>query len=277
MPPLLQSLVIVNPLSGGGRKPARAERCLREMGLAREVVHRDNLPGVREMARRAVAEGARLIIACGGDGTINAAVNALAGTDCALAALPCGVGNDIVRSLGLPPQVERACRLLPSLEPTPIDLVRVNGDGYYVGVGSLGVAAHMAAWVRRRKGAGPWWALYAASFGRALVDAPAPWLEVRAGPYAFRGEAALAAFANGRLLGRWFPVAPRADMADGLIDVCLVAAGGRRRLLRLLAAVPLERHVGCRAPSLPGRRGCGSAHQGPWSSGPTASCWGRRR
>ncbi len=241
----LRTLVIVNPLSGGGRRPRQAEGELARLGLAGRLVRLSSLGAIEGAARRAAAEGLGRLIVCGGDGSLNAALNGLAGSECALGIVPCGLGNDIARGLGLPLSIEEACRLLPRLRPRPLDLIRVGGGRYFASVGAVGVPAHVTAFVRRRKGSGaPWWALYAAALARGIFAAEAARIEVASDGFSFRGLALAAVFANGPVVGRWFRVAPRARMDDGLMEVGVLAAAGRGRLLAVGAASILSRHQG---------------------------------
>lgn len=66
------------------------------------VLEGGSAEGSLDLARRAVAEGAQALIACGGDGTVHFALQAVAGSDTALGIIPMGTGNDIARSVGLP-------------------------------------------------------------------------------------------------------------------------------------------------------------------------------
>ena len=83
-----------------------------------------------ELCREAAAEGYDVVVAFGGDGTVNEAANGLAGSDTALTCLPGGATNVYCRMLGIPTEVvdatEHLLRLADSWEPEPVDLGRVN-------------------------------------------------------------------------------------------------------------------------------------------------------
>ncbi|MET8949059.1 diacylglycerol kinase family protein [Streptomyces sp. NPDC004542] len=85
-------------------------------------------PGGGQTAE-AVRDGATLVVVCGGDGTLRAAADALAGSDVPLALVPCGTGNLLARNLGLP--TAPADALDAALRGTPhrVDLGRIEGDG----------------------------------------------------------------------------------------------------------------------------------------------------
>lgn len=102
---MLNAAILVNPTSGKGRSgknaPLVIER-LRQRGMKIAVLEGGSADGSLDLARRAVADGAEALIACGGDGTVHCALQAVAGSDTALGIIPVGTGDDIARAIGLP-------------------------------------------------------------------------------------------------------------------------------------------------------------------------------
>lgn len=94
-------------------------------------------------AIRSLAGEVDLVILGGGDGTMNAAAEALVETGLPLAILPLGTANDLARSLGLPLDPLAAARFIPQAQPQPVDLGWVNGH-YYFNVASIGFSAELA-------------------------------------------------------------------------------------------------------------------------------------
>lgn len=94
-------------------------------------------------AIRALAGEVDLVILGGGDGTMNAAAEALVETGLPLAILPLGTANDLARSLGLPLDPLAAARFIPTSQAQPVDLGWVNGH-YYFNVASIGFSAELA-------------------------------------------------------------------------------------------------------------------------------------
>ncbi|MDX3115487.1 diacylglycerol kinase family protein [Streptomyces scabiei] len=85
-------------------------------------------PGTGQTAA-AIREGARLVVVCGGDGTLRASADALAGSGVPLALVPCGTGNLLARNLGLPLSPTAALDAALRGAPRRIDLGRIEGDG----------------------------------------------------------------------------------------------------------------------------------------------------
>src|SRR5713226_2200844 len=106
--------IIINPVSGGARPDvarARAQLALAvvdQHGDPAEVFVTEGVGHARELAKAAVGRGARLVMAWGGDGTINEIASALAFDEVPLGIIPAGSGNGLARELGGHPRPERA-------------------------------------------------------------------------------------------------------------------------------------------------------------------------
>lgn len=109
------AVLIVNPLAGGGRfvhQLDEARRIFRSAGIETEL-QRTTSPGeATTFARRAVEQSRQLAIICGGDGTVNEAVNGLACSQVPLAVLPAGTANVLAKELSLPWNLPRAAKRL---------------------------------------------------------------------------------------------------------------------------------------------------------------------
>lgn len=131
--PLKNAILISNPLAGvqSGRRSRQiheAVAALRSAGIAAEL-RATACPGDgRQLAREAVKNGCDLVIVCGGDGTINEVVNGLASSHVPLAILPGGTANIAARELGLPGNIAKAARQLPSWRPCRIPLGRATWE-----------------------------------------------------------------------------------------------------------------------------------------------------
>jgi len=130
------ALLIYNPTSGGRRhrrvgEIEQAVEILSAAGMQVELSPTTERSSATATARRAVAERRGMVIACGGDGTINEIVNGLAGSDVPMALLPAGTANILAKELGVPWDIPHAAGLIPLSEVRRIALglaVPMNGN-----------------------------------------------------------------------------------------------------------------------------------------------------
>jgi diacylglycerol kinase (ATP) len=119
--------IIFNPVSGGGKSSRlrhleEARKILAASGIDSEL-RPTSAPGhAGEIAARAISEGSQLIIACGGDGTLNEIVNGMPGSKVPIALLPAGTANILAKELGIPWNIPRAAALIFRGIPTRIAL-----------------------------------------------------------------------------------------------------------------------------------------------------------
>jgi YegS/Rv2252/BmrU family lipid kinase len=232
----MRPFLVVNPRSGAGRTGRRFDRIARAVRAAvgefDSAFTRARGDGAR-LAREAVAAGARFVVAVGGDGTASEVVDGLvgAGRDGAEAVfgfLPSGTGSDLRRTLGLPPDLDGAARVLSGGGVRACDVGRVEHAGpdgapavrHFVNVCDLGVGGVVVQKAER----GPRLPSGKLAFMLASARALAGWSDVRVrwradeGPWTEQAITALSV-CNGRFFGGGMMVAPEARIDDGLFDV----------------------------------------------------------
>jgi diacylglycerol kinase (ATP) len=112
------ALLIYNPTSGRRRHRRFLEieqgvRILQEAGIHAELAPTTGPRTAQVIAKQAVEQNRGMVIACGGDGTINEIVNGLAGSHVPMAVLPAGTANILAKELGIPWDIPHAARLIP--------------------------------------------------------------------------------------------------------------------------------------------------------------------
>jgi len=189
------------------------------------------------LTRRAVAAGASLVFAAGGDGTVRACAEALAGTGVPLAIVPLGTANLTARALGVPARPDRAVEAGFGGRDRTIDLGQVEGGTWFAAMAGIGLDAAVVAaageQLKRRFG----WAAYAAA-GMRKLTAPVHEFTVRlddAEP--LRRPARSVVVANAGLLPGGFTLLPGARLDDGLLDVGILAPSGAWDWIRLAGRV----------------------------------------
>lgn len=148
-------LFLINPKSGVQKKrriPQLVEKYLDREKFACRVEYTQHAGHATELARSAVEQGTDIVVAVGGDGTVNEVASALVHTGTALGVIPCGSGNGFARHLGIPMDVRGAIEFINSADVTSIDYGKLNGHPFFcacgVGFDAL-VSNHFAQGNRR--------------------------------------------------------------------------------------------------------------------------------
>lgn len=222
--------VIINPISGrsGSRRGETAcrEKLVHETAATLGVTidaHLTNAPGhATELARAAIVGGADVVVAMGGDGTVNEVARALIGTSVALGVVPCGSGDGLARGLGLPTDRRAALEVAFAGETRRIDIGYAN-DQPFLNVAGIGFDAEVGRLFASRKTRGP--------LGYIVMSAKHVWTyasahyDVQFDDVRRTGPMFLVGFANSAEYGNGAILAPEADVQDGVLDVLIVKAG----------------------------------------------------
>src|SRR3954454_14811094 len=204
--------IIINPVSGGATLATARQRAqlataqIAAGGQAGEVFLTERRGHGRELAQAAVRRGDRLVIAWGGDGTVNEGGSALAGTDTALGIVPAGSGNGLARELGLPNAPRAAISTALAAAPRAVDVGTLGGRWFFsiAGVGfDACVAEAFDRDVRGRRG----FSTYVRITARELWRYRARRFRIDGGGPL---DALLVTFANSAQFGNGARIAPRA-------------------------------------------------------------------
>lgn len=214
----LKTRFIVNLRSGGA---ARLVGPVREFAQQRgaDVVLTEHVRHASALAAEAIAEGFELVVAVGGDGTMNEVATALVGTQATLGLIPAGSGDGFGRHLGLHGPVQHALRILDHGRIQTIDTGVADGHAFFcaAGIGFEAEIAHRFNQSHRR------------GFFRYLLTSARAFRTWQPQEYTLahgvRRET-LRAFtlvvANASQYGNNARIAPRARMDDGKLDLCVV-------------------------------------------------------
>lgn len=152
---MINAALISNPLAGtkDGRRSQQVHACaaiLQNSGIATTTSFTSGQGDGQRLASEAVEKGCDLIVACGGDGTINEVINGIVPAQTPLAILPSGTANIVARELGLPSGIVKAARQLTSWQPCRISLGRARWEEsglsrqrYFLAVAGVGFDAHI--------------------------------------------------------------------------------------------------------------------------------------
>jgi diacylglycerol kinase (ATP) len=247
----MRRYVIFNPVAGSVVNLHGVREQLERLDpVAMRITRRRG--DAEKFAREAIRKKCDCIVTAGGDGTLNEVVNGMArrANDVCIGLVPIGTGNDFARSLGLPATIDENIDILLSAKTTPIDFVRVKSDRarYFVNVSAGGfsgiVNEKLTPKIKR-----DWGPLaYIRSAAAAL-----PQLHAYRTDLVFDDEEQLSVdlynviIGNGRFVASGLPIAPDADLSDGLLDVVLIPRRPAAEVALLAAEILLGKHLSSNA------------------------------
>lgn len=254
-----RTLVVVNPRSRSGatrRQFNAMEQQLRDV-LGRFEVEWTRAPRDAErIAREGVRAGIERIVVAGGDGTTSEVVSGLLGAGLAgyaeVAPLPLGTGGDLMRTMQIPRNLERALEGIVSGRSRRIDAGRVrytDRDGrprttHFLNVTSFGVSGLITELVNRATKVFGGRVSFLLGTLRGIRRYQPAAVRIRVdGELVHDGPLVLGTAANGRFFGGGMEVAPKAQPEDGLLDVVVIPGFGRLRLLRELPRIYRGTHL----------------------------------
>lgn len=216
-------LFIVNPKSGVQKKkniPRLIEKYIDKTRFDFIIENTQYAGHAGELAKEAVVRGVDVVVAVGGDGTVNEVASSLVHTDTALGVIPCGSGNGFARHIGVPIDVRKAIDFINTSAVSGVDYGRINGRPFFcacgVGFDAL-VSDHFAQGGRRGM---------FSYIQKTLTD----WVTYK--PEVYRIEtphvkkdfkAFVIACGNAAQYGNNAYIAPYASMRDGLLTISIMA------------------------------------------------------
>ncbi|MGW0175167.1 diacylglycerol kinase [Rhodococcus sp. NPDC003322] len=242
--------VLTNPHAGGGHPhevTAAATARLRERGLDVTTIEGRTPEEALALTRAAVASGTDALVAVGGDGLVNIAWQALAGTEVPLGIVPGGTGNDHARLFRVPmDDPAAAADVVVDGEVAEVDLGRaLLGDSGVHWFGTVLCSgfdslvterANRMTWPR-----GPM--RYNLAMLAELASLRAIGYRIVLDDRTLEVDAAMVSVGNGTSYGGGMLIAPGASVTDGLFDVVVVSPGSRLKLVRLFPTVYKGTHV----------------------------------
>ncbi len=250
-PTAMNAFLILNP-TAGQRKPSdtreQVERALRECALECEIATTEKAGDGTDLARRAVASGCDLVIAAGGDGTVNEVAAGLIGTGVPLGILPLGTVNVLARQLRIPMKTRQAARTIAEGNVRQIDIGRAN-DRYFTLMAGFGFDAEVVGNVLQPLKDVIGASAYVIKTLEMLTKYEATEVTLEMPQETYTGKAYLVVVANSPTYAHKMRMAPYASTDDGLLDVIVFEQAATKRIgfLRQILEVFIRRHVYHRA------------------------------
>ncbi|MCA9741300.1 diacylglycerol kinase family lipid kinase [candidate division KSB1 bacterium] len=244
MPPPI--LFIVNPVAGSQKnKQSVVDLIERDFPAKHADIYFTKSKGdATKAARKAAEQGTPIVVAVGGDGTVNEVASGLIGSQAALGIVPRGSGNGLARALGIPMNTKEALKVMTNGNTSRIDIGKA-GHRHFCAVSGVGFDAKVSELFDQSKMRGfvsyIW--IVIKEFWRFVPQQYA----VEFGADRMTCQPFLISIANTPQYGNGAIIAPKAKMDDGAFDLCLA---NRLTIAQMLTAVPklfrgtLDQHSG---------------------------------
>lgn len=216
-----KALFIINPISGGKKKdsvPGMIKQHLNHTLFEPTVMFTNGVDHARRAACEAIGKY-DLVVAVGGDGTVNEVASGIVGSSVILGIIPCGSGNGLSRFLGIPMDVVEAIKLLNNGRIETIDSAEANGQSFF-NIAGMGFDAHIGEIFAGGKKRG--FFSYIKSSLTEIIKYRSRTYQLTIDGIDHIRKVFILSFANSSQYGNNAHIAPTASVQDGLLDVCIV-------------------------------------------------------
>ncbi len=214
--------LIINEFAGRRKKFDRAVKKLHSVLQANNAVveyTNTNYPGhATELAAKAASLGFDIVVAVGGDGTVNEVAQGMIGKSTPMGIIPLGSGNGLARELGIPMNIEQSANTLFSGNPVQIDVCRINNQRFFCTSG-IGFDAQVADKMGKARTRG--FMQYIKLTIKESLNFKPFGIKLKIDDDLIEKKVFLVTFANARQFGNNAYIAPSASITDGLIDVII--------------------------------------------------------
>lgn len=253
--------LIVNPTAGSGfslKTEQKLKETLDANGTEYEILHTSAPNDATRLAQEAAAKpGCTGVVAVGGDGTCCEVACGLAGTGVPMGIIPCGTGNDFIKSVDLPKDPLAALNIILKGNAKPIDAGKLN-DRMFLNVCGTGFDEQTLEFAHAAKKYARGILPYLIGLIRAIFSYKPVHVSFTADGESQERDVLLCSIANGRYIGGGIPVCPSAIADDGLLDMMIVETRPRWKipfylpglLMGKIDAFKITTHQRCRTMSI---------------------------
>jgi len=215
-------LFIINPISGGKKKadlPTLIDQFLDKEKYAPIYAFTEYVGHAAELAEEAEKKNYDMIVAVGGDGTINEVASKLVHSDKTLAIIPFGSGNGLARFLNIPLSAKKAIALINTGKPQLIDTAELNGRKFF-NMAGMGFDAHLSSVFAGNKKRGL--KSYVELGFKEITTYKAQPYHIEIDGKEYDNSAFAISIANSSQYGNNVYISPKSSLTDGYLDVCII-------------------------------------------------------
>ncbi|MFZ4582518.1 MAG: diacylglycerol/lipid kinase family protein [Paludibacter sp.] len=214
---------IINPISGTNNKNELPNLILHELNqsvFAPEIIFTEHKEHGRELSAQFVADGFDIVVAVGGDGTVNEIARGLINTNTSLGIIPVGSGNGLARHLAIPMNTRQAVQQLNHSESVKIDYGLVNGQPFFCTCGT-GFDAYVSTEFAKSKNRGVM--TYIEKMITGYFNYKSQNYHLLGNGIDLKDKAFVITFANASQWGNNAYIAPQASVQDGMMDISIMS------------------------------------------------------
>ncbi len=215
-------LFIINPISGVGRQKLIEKHINKSLDTEKfsfEIAYTQYAKHAIEISKQAIVDLYDVVVAVGGDGTVNEVSQGLIDSSTALAIIPTGSGNGLARFLKIPLAIDKAMQTINNCTIKEIDTIRIN-DTNFVNMAGVGFDGHISHKFAKhgKRGVFPYFKLVVKEFAKYKSKK----YTITIDGEKQKKRAFVISFANSSEYGFDAHIAPDALIDDGWIDVCFI-------------------------------------------------------
>lgn len=244
----MKHYILANPVSGKGKALIVAERVktlLEKYNIKSEIIKSEYKGHLTKIASDLANKEKCRFYSVGGDGTLNEIVSGIVGTTSEVVVIPCGTGNDFIKSISKYKSMRKIVINSINKESTPTDIMHVNKSYYCINILSVGFDAMVAKNVNRFRKvpliSGKM--KYNLAIFYTLSTNKNFKLKLHTESIIFKRYFTLIAFANGKYYGGGIKPCPHSTTTDGFVDICTIESSGILKKLIFLPAFNCGKHV----------------------------------
>lgn len=234
MTPTRQVVFVINPKAGTQNKisvSGQIDQYLESSSIDYSLKFTEAPGHAHQLTKDAVTSGASLVVAVGGDGTMNECASALVNTDTNLGLIPMGSGNGLARDLGYSMNIRKSIEVINHGKCKSIDCGSANGKLFFCTAG-LGFDATVSSKFRELPTRG--FKGYLKTAFKELLSYNCQFYHIQYNGTKTLERAFSVTFANACQFGNNAYISPAADPSDGLLDLCIVKAFPKYRALEMV-------------------------------------------
>lgn len=235
--------IIMNPYAGRGKAAKIEHQILGEFKkqIGSYDLFKTEYPNHAKKIAEQIKTSYPVVIAAGGDGTVNETVNGLIGGSAVLGAIPVGSGNDFCKMLNLPKKLTEIMQVIRQDKRKKIDIGKV-GNRYFpngLGIGFDAWVVKESMKVKKLRG----FLIYLYSVLKTTFSYHNASITLSINGKTSQRDIFLIAVGNGKAMGGGFFLNPAAEFDDGLLDVCIIRALNKREVFLNLPKAINGKHI----------------------------------